>query len=238
MELTIQELADRVGMTPRNIREWQTIGVLPPPRRRGRVGFYDTDHVARIERVKSLRADGFPLDVIRQFLDRSKETAADVRALASTLLDPASQTGTAVVNRADLAERLGSDAEVLLVQCGLLEVVDHGQVLVKDVATFDYVDKLAVIGLPIDAITSAVNTLTELQIRGVGALMDIYRDVVWQPFVDAGLPAAQWSSIAVTSGQMRELVIGLGGQTLRRATDIVIGQVAVEQATKLDSRHT
>ena len=72
VELTIQELSARVDMTPRNIREWQTIGVLSPPRRRGRLAFYDESHVWRIERVKSLRGDGFPLDVIRQFLDVSR----------------------------------------------------------------------------------------------------------------------------------------------------------------------
>ena len=68
MDMTIDELARRVDMTARNIREWQSMGVLPPPERRGRVGIYTDDHMARIERIKSLRAEGFPLDVIRRML--------------------------------------------------------------------------------------------------------------------------------------------------------------------------
>jgi DNA-binding transcriptional MerR regulator len=235
MALTIHELAARVGMTPRNIREWQTIGVLPPPERRGRAAFYGEDHVTRIERVRSLRNDGFPLDVIRQFLDRSEGSAADVRSLASIVLDPASPDATRTMTRADLAGRLGADAEPPLVQSGLIEVVDDAQVIVKDVATFEYVEKLAAIGLPIDVLAPVLDVMTEHQARAVSALVELYREAVWQPFVDAGMPAAQWSSIAVTSGQMRELAIGLGVHTFRKATDIVIGQIAVQQATKLDS---
>ena len=236
MELTIQDLASRVGMTPRNIREWQTIGVLPAPQRRGRVAYYEDHHVTRIERIKSLRADGFPLDVIRQLLDRSDGSAADVRTLTAVLLDPASCGGTQLVKRAELAARLGVDVEGQLVQCGLIDIVDDDQARITDVATFDYVEKLAAIGLPADAIGNALDVMTQHQVRGVSVLVDLYREAVWQPFVDAGLPAAQWRSIAETSGLMRDLLVGLGCQTLKRATDIVIGQVAVQQATKLDSR--
>ena len=118
MELTIQELSERVDMTPRNIREWQTIGVLLPPRRRGRLAFYDESHVWRIERVKSLRGDGFPLDVIRQFLERPQASAADVLTLSATVLDSASHGGSKIVDRVGLAERIGADAEESLIGAG------------------------------------------------------------------------------------------------------------------------
>lgn len=235
MELTLLELADRVGMTPRNIREWQTVGVLPAPSRRGRVAVYDGGHIARIERVKSLRADGFPLDVIRQFLDRSEESAADIRAVTSALLDPAGDGGTAVVAGVELTDRLGRAGVEQLASIDLIETLDGGQILVKDVVTVDYVERLVAIGLPVAAVISALETMTQRQVDGVNALVDVYGDAIWKPFVDAGLPTDQWHSIAETSSQMRELVIGLGGQSLRRATDIVIGQIAVQQANKLRS---
>ncbi|MGH7856147.1 MAG: MerR family transcriptional regulator, partial [Candidatus Binatia bacterium] len=38
--LTIDELAKGVGMTVRNLREWRTLGLLPPAEMRGRVGYY------------------------------------------------------------------------------------------------------------------------------------------------------------------------------------------------------
>ena len=84
MELTIDELAQRSGMTGRNIRQWQTYGLLPPPQRRGRVGIYTEDHLARIIRIKELRAQGFPLDLIRRLLESpGMDAEADMRHLAA-----------------------------------------------------------------------------------------------------------------------------------------------------------
>jgi DNA-binding transcriptional MerR regulator len=37
-ELTIDEFAQRLGMTTRNIRECQALGLMPPPRKRSRSG--------------------------------------------------------------------------------------------------------------------------------------------------------------------------------------------------------
>ena len=55
-------------MTVRNLREWRTLGLLPPAEIRGRVGYYDESVVERIEGVKQLQAEGFPLDLIRRML--------------------------------------------------------------------------------------------------------------------------------------------------------------------------
>jgi MerR HTH family regulatory protein len=53
-EMTIRELAERTGMTVRNIRAHQTRGLLPPPVVRGRTGYYDEEHVARIELTREM----------------------------------------------------------------------------------------------------------------------------------------------------------------------------------------
>jgi DNA-binding transcriptional MerR regulator len=60
-ELTIDELARRIGMTVRNIRAHQSRGLLPPPEVRGRTGYYGADHVARLELIQELQAEGFNL---------------------------------------------------------------------------------------------------------------------------------------------------------------------------------
>ena len=151
--------------------------------------------------------------------------------LSATVLDPASHGGSKIVDRVGLAERFGADAEESLIGCGLVEVIDDQTVVVKDVATFDYVEQLAAIGLPVDAIVAAVEVMSELQVRGVGVLVDLYRKEVWSR---SSTPAclrrngarSPRSRVGCVSSRS-----GLGGQTLRQATDIVIGQVAVEQAT-------
>jgi DNA-binding transcriptional MerR regulator len=231
--MTIDELARRVDMTARNIREWQTNGLLPGPERRGRVGIYTDHHMSRIERIKALRAQGFPLDVIRRMLDRSAESAPDVRRLATEVLDPANLTGSMELKRADLANRFGADAERHLSACGLVEVVDDDLVVVTDTSTFDYVEKLVAIGLPLEKVSGALTQMAAHHVASVQALVDLYRDEVWRPFAEAGLPTDQWHTIADKTTQLRPLAIGLGVQAFRRAIDEVVGRVATEEVAKL-----
>lgn len=234
MGMTIDELARRVDMTARNIREWQTNGLLPPPERRGRVGIYTDAHMSRIERIKVLRAEGFPLDVIRRMLDRSAETAPDVRRLAAEVFDTANLTGSMELKRSDLADRLGADAERHLSACGLVEVIDDDLVVIADTSTFDYVEKLAAIGLPLDKVAAALAKMSEHHVASVRSLIELYRDEIWQPFADAGLPSERWHTIADKTTQLRPLAIGLGVQVFRRAIDEVVGKMATEEAAKLD----
>src|ERR687891_226472 len=68
-EITIGELAERTGMTVRNIRAHQTRGLLPPPVVRGRTGYYNEEHVARIALTREMQADGLNLEAIRRVLE-------------------------------------------------------------------------------------------------------------------------------------------------------------------------
>ncbi len=43
--ITLDTLTRRVGMSVRNIRFYTTKGLVPPPIRRGRSGYYSPDHV-------------------------------------------------------------------------------------------------------------------------------------------------------------------------------------------------
>ena len=57
-------------MTVRNVRAHQSRGLLPPPEVRGRTGYYGAEHVARVELIRELQADGFNLELIRRLLER------------------------------------------------------------------------------------------------------------------------------------------------------------------------
>ena len=68
-KMTIGELAQRTGMTIRNIRAHQTRGLLPPPEVQGRTGYYNEEHVARIELTREMQAEGLNLEAIRRVLE-------------------------------------------------------------------------------------------------------------------------------------------------------------------------
>ena len=84
-KLTIGELAQRTGMTVRNIRAHQTRGLLPPPEVQGRTGYYSEEHVARIELTREMQAEGLNLEAIRRVLEStggsSKEMVDFARAV-------------------------------------------------------------------------------------------------------------------------------------------------------------
>jgi hypothetical protein len=54
--------------------------------------------------------------------------------------------------------------------------------------TFDYVEKLVAIGLALDKVARTLTQMTDHHVASVQELVDLYRDEVWRPFTDAGLP--------------------------------------------------
>src|SRR3954447_12683127 len=85
--ITISELAERVGMTARNIRAHQSRGLLPPPIRQGRIACYGAEHEAVLIRITELQAKGYNLAAIEELLrSGSDEHAALHRLVLAPLL--------------------------------------------------------------------------------------------------------------------------------------------------------
>ena len=76
-------------MSVRNVRFYTSRGLVPPPIRRGRSGYYAPDHVARLELVRELQGHGFTLAAIEKYVERIPATAtpSDI-ALHLSLLAP------------------------------------------------------------------------------------------------------------------------------------------------------
>ena len=75
-ELTVDELAARVGLTVRNVRAYSARGLLPPPRLVGRTGYYGREHVARLLLVREMLAEGYSLAMIERTVSAAPEAAA------------------------------------------------------------------------------------------------------------------------------------------------------------------
>jgi DNA-binding transcriptional MerR regulator len=75
LELTVDELARRVGLPVRTIREYQTVALLPPPRRQGRVGIYGASHLLRLRLIARLQERGYSLAGIRDLLSAWRDGA-------------------------------------------------------------------------------------------------------------------------------------------------------------------
>ncbi|HEX7522031.1 MAG TPA: MerR family transcriptional regulator [Acidimicrobiia bacterium] len=62
----VEELARREGVSVDTIRFYQKRRLVPPPDREGRIGWYGTEHVERLARIRELQQQGFSLAMIRR----------------------------------------------------------------------------------------------------------------------------------------------------------------------------
>lgn len=69
--MTIEELATQVGMTVRNVRAYNSAGLLPPPTLRGRLGLYGEEHLAQLQAIRTLRGQGLSLERIKAVVEQN-----------------------------------------------------------------------------------------------------------------------------------------------------------------------
>lgn len=109
--LRVEQLAAVADVSVDTVRFYQARGLLPPPRRQGRVGIYDDEHVARLERIRALQSKGFTLATIGRLV-RGELDAAD-ESLVAAVEAEADGDATAAITIDQLAQRSGIPVELL-----------------------------------------------------------------------------------------------------------------------------
>ena len=229
MEITIDQLAQRVSMTSRNIREWQRQGLLPPPARRGRVGIYSDEHVARIRRVQQLHAEGFPLDLIRRMIDTGTGSESDIRHLAAEVLAPFSTAGPVTVSRAELDNRLGVGAAAQLAKLGLIADADGDPVSVRDAETLELIEGLTGIGVSLERLVATLVDIRGHQRSIADGILRAYAEDVWEPFVSSRFATPDWGSLASNASRGRQLTIALLTHLQQAALDDAAASVVLSE---------
>jgi DNA-binding transcriptional MerR regulator len=148
---TVHELAERVGMTTRNIRAYQSRGLLHPPQIRGRVAYYDGSHVARLGLVSSLQREGFTLAAIKRLIDTPHSYAAIVADRRRRFREDDSDIGATVPLPVDAVRAAVPDLPDDLTETGL--VWREGDQLVTHTMLMGIGRTLASAGVPIALLT-------------------------------------------------------------------------------------
>ncbi len=73
----MEELAREAGITVRTVRFYRERGLIPPPRREGRIAWYDEHHLARLRTIAALLERGHTLNGIAD-LATAFESGRDV----------------------------------------------------------------------------------------------------------------------------------------------------------------
>lgn len=118
MDYRVEALAAAAGVNVDTVRFYQSRGLLPPPRREGRVALYDDAHLERLRRIRKLQQQGFKLAQIRRVLaPRESEREPLLEALVERRVGGRSFTRTELAAQAGVPEALVAAA----VSSGLVE---------------------------------------------------------------------------------------------------------------------
>jgi len=124
MEFRVEELAARAGTPVDTLRYYQTRGLLPPPRRAGRVAWYGEAHLQRLLRIRRLAADGFTLGQIARLLADADSSAGSGSGGDAELLGLLRERlGGRMFSRAEFAAETGLPEALIAsaLQAGLVE---------------------------------------------------------------------------------------------------------------------
>jgi DNA-binding transcriptional MerR regulator len=184
--MTLDELTRRVGMSVRNVRFYTTKGLVPPPIRRGRSGYYSSDHLARLELVRELQAHGFTLSAIEKYVARIPADASpETIALHRTLLAPWMAELPETITRKELSRRAGrtlSDDDLdTLNALGIVFPTKQGKLQVA-IAHLSVGIALLDLGMPLDAALAAQDIFTEHGRKVAEELTELFRTKVWPAY--------------------------------------------------------
>jgi len=114
MALRVEELASRAGVSVDTVRYYQSKSLLDPPRREGRIAWYDDAHLVRLERIRSLQQRGFTLATIARLVSGDLDAADEALIAQLSGADPTwesrSLTSTSFVDNAATDEPDGTSA--------------------------------------------------------------------------------------------------------------------------------
>jgi DNA-binding transcriptional MerR regulator len=207
-ELTIDELAQRVGMTVRNIRAHQSRGLLAPPEVRGRTGYYSEEHVARIELIKELQADGFSLELIRRLVDDAGGSNREALRFTRALRAPFVEEEPRIVEAAEIAEQWHStDVELLdrAERLGLLRPLGDGRYEELSPRLMRAGAELAALGVSARAALDVVARMRRHADAVAKLFVEIFIEHVWEPFEASGTPAERLPEIQEAVERLRPL---------------------------------
>ena len=188
--LTLDELTSRVGMSVRNVRFYTTKGLVPPPIRRGRSGYYTTDHVVRLELVQELQSHGFTLSAIERYVRNIPPGATPEEiALQRTMLAPWQQETPIEMTRTELDTRAGrplaEDDLTTLEALGVVTPVRRGRYRVS-VSQLSIALGLLDLGFPTAAAQAAAEVYAAHGRAIAEELYEVFRTKAWPVYQESG----------------------------------------------------
>lgn len=129
-EYRVEDLAAAAGITTRTLRFYRERKLLPPPRKEGRIAWYDDSHLARLRVIAELLERGHALGGIAELIGagESGRDVAELIGLEAAIVAPWSDETPVDVSWQELADAFGDQ----LTEANTTESVNQGYLTVTD----------------------------------------------------------------------------------------------------------
>ena len=207
--MTIDQLAHQAGIPTSTVRLYQNRGLLPPPRREGRMGYYNTEHRDRLRLIAHLQERGFSLAAIKETLDHWTEGRSLAHLLGVSQIAPSLERKPLRLSPEEFAERFaGVDITQediqRAVRIGLVEL-DGTDLSIPNESFIDLGAGVARLGIPVSEILDEHEALT-ISVNGIAErFREVFQRHFWEPFVSKGMPAEEMPFLTTAVSQLTEL---------------------------------
>jgi DNA-binding transcriptional MerR regulator len=230
--MTIDELAQRTRQTVRNIRAYQSRGLVPPPVLRGRTGYYGEHHVARIELVRELQSEGFNLEAIRRLIEGAGGETDEVLRFTKAVREPFELEEPREVDLAELTETWGDRADPRILrralELGLLRELGDGRYEERSPRLSRAGLELARLGVEAETGLDVIATARRHAEGVAEAYVQLFLNEIWKPFVAEGRPQERWPEVRDALERLRplagEVLLAVFGLAMTEATERAFGR--------------
>jgi DNA-binding transcriptional MerR regulator len=240
-QLTIEELAGRAGTATTTVRMYQSKGLLPPPARRGRVGYYGQGHLARLRLIAQLQEQGFSLASIKQLTDawESGRGLDDILGLEAQVAAVWAPEPPARLKLSEFKELFAGQAITppiiqRAIRMGLVGL-DGISVTVKSPKLLAIGLELVRAGIPVKETMDELETLQGMGDSIAERFTAVFERNMWEPFVAAGLPADQIRPLTESLRRLSALAEAVVNAVLRDALRRKAGEFLAQQAQRMNS---
>jgi DNA-binding transcriptional MerR regulator len=210
-QLTIDQLAQRTGMTVRNIRAHQSRGLLPPPEVRARTGYYGSDHVARIKLIQEMQAEGYNLKAIERLVQGATGAVEEALGFKRALLAPFGDEEPEYLTQDELDERFNGPFEEKVLRKALklelLRPLGDGRFEVPSPTLLRAGEELVNLGVDITHVLAVAEQVMRHSRAVAQAFVRVFTDDVLGPLPPPGTDdsSAEWTRLREALERLRPL---------------------------------
>jgi DNA-binding transcriptional MerR regulator len=230
-ELTVDQLAQKSGMSVRNVREHQARGLLPPPEVRARTGYYGPEHLARLQLITELQAEGFNLKGIKRLLEDAHGVTDRLVEVRRAVIEPFETEEPQIFSREELEERFGpedGDAVSRAVRLGALVPLGDGSFEAPSPSLIEAAEEVVSRGVSLRTALSVLSQMEHHSKEVARTFVKLFLEEVWKPFSEAGYPEDRWEEVLESVERLRPIasqaLLATFQQTMTREVQDAFGK--------------